>query len=47
MRYLAHFRRDPDVALHVQTVEEHCWNTAKFAAEDLAGLGLEKAGYLA
>ena len=47
MRYLAHFRRDPDGALHVQTVEEHCRNTAKFAAEDLAGVGLEKAGYLA
>ena len=46
--YPAHIRRDTDGApLLEQTVEEHCRNTANYAARALEPAGLSSGGYLA
>lgn len=46
--YPAHIRRDTDGApLSEQTVEEHCRNTASYAARALEPAGLSSSGYLA
>lgn len=47
-KYLAHIRRDPDGRpVAEQTVSQHCRNTAKYAAEVLAPVGLSACGELA
>ena len=46
--YLAHIRRDPfEKIIKVQSVSEHCRNTAKYAAEALESVSLTACGYLA
>ncbi len=47
MIYPAHFRRNTDGNIEIQTAPEHCRNTAKITAERLRGIRLAKAGYLA
>lgn len=47
-KYLAHIRRGQDgQPLAEQTVSQHCHNTAKYAAEALAPVGLSDCGALA
>lgn len=46
--YLAHIRRDlSEKTTAVQTVEEHCRSTAKYAAQALEPVSLTASGYLA
>lgn len=46
--YLAHIRRDlSGKTTAVQTVEEHCRSTAKYAAQALEPVSLTASGYLA
>ena len=46
--YLAHIRRDPsEKVIKVQSVSEHCRNTAKHASEALESVSLTSCGYLA
>lgn len=43
--YLAHIQRDPsDKIIAVQSVSEHCHNTARYAAAALEPVGLSAAG---
>lgn len=41
--YIAHINDNGEI----QTVKEHCINAAKYAREDLCGIGLENTAYLA
>lgn len=47
MIYPAHIRVTEDHGFEVQTVQEHCRNTAKKAGESLSCIGLGGSGYLA
>ena len=47
MIYPAHLRPEADGSVSVQTVQEHCRNTAELAARCLRGVPLSNAAYLA
>ncbi len=47
MRYPAHLRPEEDGSCRVQTVQEHCRNTADIAGRCLRSVSLDEAGYLA
>ncbi len=47
MQYLAHIRQDRDGCTNIQTVDEHCRNTAEYARRALEEIGLGQGACLA
>lgn len=45
MVFYAHIRDNGTGGMHAQTVADHCHNTAQYAHDCLAGIGLGEAGY--